>query len=62
MQESIKIYFIFIWNSTCFERHTAYHQEPKPALASSGFAYVEDVGRVVGGPFTYAKPEAASAV
>jgi hypothetical protein len=36
-----KFYFIFIWSSTCFERHTAHHQEPKTALAVSGFAYVE---------------------
>ena len=34
-------YFIFIWSSTCFGRHTAHHQEPKTALAASGFAYVE---------------------
>ena len=36
-----KFYFIFIWSSTCFGRHTAHHQEPKTALAPSGFAYVE---------------------
>jgi len=36
-----KLYFTFIWSSTCFGRHTAYHQEPKLALAASGFAYVE---------------------
>jgi hypothetical protein len=36
-----KFYFIFIWSSTCFGRHTARHQEPKTALAASGFAYVE---------------------
>ena len=34
-------YFIFTWSSTCFERHTAHHQEPKIALEASGFAYVE---------------------
>ena len=34
-------YFIFIWSSTCFGRHTAHHQEPKTALAACGFAYVE---------------------
>ena len=34
-------YSVFIWNSTCFGRHTAYHQEPKTALAASGFSYVE---------------------
>ena len=36
-----KFYFIFIWSSTCFGRHTAHHQEPKTALAASGFADVE---------------------
>jgi len=30
-----------MWSSTCFGRHTAHHQEPKTALASSGFSYVE---------------------
>jgi hypothetical protein len=34
-------YSIFIWSSTCFGRHTAHHQEPKIALAASGFSYVE---------------------
>jgi hypothetical protein len=34
-------YFIFIWSSTCFGRHTAHHQEPKTALTAPGFAYVE---------------------
>jgi len=34
-------YSIFIWNSTCFGRHTAHHQEPKTALTASGFLYVE---------------------
>ena len=34
-------YFIFIWSSTCFGRHTAHHQESKTAPAASGFAYVE---------------------
>jgi hypothetical protein len=33
--------FIFIWSSTCFGQHTAHHQEPKTALAASGFAYME---------------------
>jgi len=32
---------IFIWSSTCFGRYTAHHQEPKTALAGSGFSYVE---------------------
>jgi len=36
-----KFYFKFIWNSTCFGRHTAHHQEPKTALAASGLAKVE---------------------
>jgi hypothetical protein len=35
-----KFYFIFMWSSTCFGRHTAHHQEPKTALGASGFAYV----------------------
>ena len=34
-------YSIFIWSSACFGRHTAHHQEPKTALAASGFSYVE---------------------
>ena len=34
-------YPIFIWSSTCFGRHTAHHQEPKTALAATGFSYVE---------------------
>jgi hypothetical protein len=38
----LKFYYsIFIWSSTCFGRHTAHHQEPKTALAASGFTYVE---------------------
>jgi hypothetical protein len=38
MQECVKIYYsIFTWSSTCFGRHTAHHQEPKIALAASGF-------------------------
>jgi hypothetical protein len=42
MQQCIKIYYsIFIWSSTCLGLHTAHHQEPKTALAASGFAYVE---------------------
>jgi len=42
MQQCIKIYYsIFMWSSTCFKRHTAHHQEPKTALAASGFAYME---------------------
>jgi len=34
-------YFIFVWTSTCFGRHTAHYQEPKTALAASGFSYVK---------------------
>jgi hypothetical protein len=34
-------YSLFIWSSTCFGLHTAHHQEPKTALAASGFLYVE---------------------
>jgi hypothetical protein len=36
-----KFYFIFIWRSTCFGRHTAHHQELKTALTASGFASVD---------------------
>jgi len=41
MHQCITIYFIFIKSSTCFGRHTAHHQEPKTALAASGFACME---------------------
>jgi len=42
MQQYIKTYYsLFTWISTCFGRHTAHHQQPKTALAASGFAYVE---------------------
>jgi len=34
-------YSIFIWSPTCFGWHIAHHQEPKTALAASGFSYVE---------------------
>jgi len=34
-------YSTFIWSSTCFGRHTGHHQEPKTALAASGFSYLE---------------------
>jgi hypothetical protein len=37
----LNFYFIFIWSSISFGRHTAHHQEPKNALAASGFAYLE---------------------
>jgi hypothetical protein len=75
MQQCIKIYYsMFIWSSTCFGRHTSHHQELKTVLVVSGFAYVKGCGRWgcwtlsasnnhnVQQPFTYAKPEAASAV
>jgi hypothetical protein len=43
-------YSIFIWSSTCFGRHTAHHQEPKTALAVSGFFISRRLfGCVVGG-------------
>jgi len=73
MQLYIK-FFLFVWSSTCFGWHTAHHQEPKTALAASGFACVEgcwtlqllDTDSVqqlhVQQPSTHAKPEAASAV
>jgi hypothetical protein len=42
MQQCIKIYYsVFIRSLTYFGLHTAHHQEPKTALAASGFAYVE---------------------
>jgi hypothetical protein len=38
----LKFYYsIFIWSSTGFGRKTAYHQEPKTTLATSGFLYVK---------------------
>ena len=41
IQQCTKFYHsIFIWSSTCFGRHTVHHQEPKTALAASGFSYV----------------------
>jgi len=70
MQQCIKIYYsMLIWSSTCFGWHTAHHQDPKTAQAASGFAYVKGCWTLsassnhnVQQPFTYAKPEAASAV
>jgi hypothetical protein len=37
MQKCIEsfYYYIFLWSSTCFGRHTAHYQEPKTALAAS---------------------------
>ena len=69
-----KLYFLFVWSSTCFGWHTAHHQEPKTALATSGFACVEGCWTCscwtlrASSNYTsnnlppYAKPEAASAV
>jgi len=43
-------YSIFIWRSTCFGLHTTHHQEPKTALAASGFFIRGRLfGRVIGG-------------
>ena len=71
-------YSIFICSSTWFGRHTAHHQEPKTALAASGFSYEggcwtyswwtlsgtpDNVHQPhVQQPSTYEKPEAVSAV
>jgi hypothetical protein len=50
MQQCIKIYYsILIWNSACFGRHTAHHQEPETALAASGLHMWKVVGHVVAG-------------
>jgi len=61
MQQCIRIYYsMFIWSSTCFERHTAHHQELKNCTSSLWF-YIR--GRFLDQqPPTYVKPEAASAV
>jgi hypothetical protein len=38
MQQFIRIYYsTFIWRSTCFERHTAHHQELKNCTSSPWF-------------------------
>ena len=47
-----------MWSSTYFGRHTAHHQEPKTALAAAVSVQQAHVQQ----PFTYEKPEAASAV
>ena len=68
-----KLYFIFIWSTTCFRRHTDHHQEPKTALAATGLACVEGCWTCScwtlssnytsnNPPRFYAKPEAAIAV
>jgi len=41
MQQCIRILLFHIYSSTRFGRHTAHHQEPKTALAASGFSYME---------------------
>jgi len=42
MQQCIKILLFHIYlKLMCFGPHTAYHQEPKTALAASGFSYME---------------------
>ena len=35
------ISYLFVRSSTCFGWHIVHHQEPKTALAASGFSYVE---------------------
>jgi hypothetical protein len=35
---------MFLNTSTCFGRHTAYHQELKTVIAASGFTYVFGCG------------------
>jgi len=50
----------FTWSSTCFGRHTAHHQEPKTALAASGFAYVEGCWTLSGSVYaTWQRPTTA---
>jgi hypothetical protein len=41
MQRRIKILFHIYMKLNMFRANTAHHQEPKTALAASGFAYVE---------------------
>jgi len=47
----------FILSSTCFGGNTAHHQEPKIAVVAVASSKLN-----VQQPFTYAKPEDASAV
>jgi len=73
MQQCIRIYYsMFIWSSTCFERHTAHHQELKNCTSSPWF-YIrvrlldvevdaDSVQLNVQQPQTYVKPGASSAV
>jgi len=59
MQQCIRIYYsMLIWSSTCLERHTAHHQEPKNWISSLWFYICVRFQQ----PHTYVKPEAASAV
>jgi Cys-tRNA synthase (O-phospho-L-seryl-tRNA:Cys-tRNA synthase) len=61
---------VFLNCSTCFGRHTAYHQELKTVIAASGFTYGFGCRlplrwlshRSVQQPKTYEKPEAAITV
>jgi hypothetical protein len=74
MQQCISIYYsVFIWSSTCFERHTAHHHELKNSTSSLWFyihVRVLDVEVAGQRPATstsnnltlYVKPEDASAV
>jgi hypothetical protein len=42
MQQCIKILLFHIYvKLNMFRRHIAHHQEPKTALVTSGFSYVE---------------------
>ena len=70
MQQCIKILLFHIYMKlNMFQAtHTAHHQEPKTALAASGFSYVEGTVCLTSTNYTpkqpsmYEKPEAASAV
>jgi len=64
----------YLYEAQRFGQHTAHHQEPKTALAASGFACVDvcwtcscrtlsaSSNYTSKPPSTYAKPEAACAV
>ena len=41
MQQFIKIFISYLYEVQHVSGNTAHHQEPKTALAASGFAYVE---------------------
>jgi len=53
-------YSLLIWSSTCFGRHTAHHQEPKPALAATGFSYVEGCWTLSGTVCAWQRPTTTS--